>query len=287
MNTLPLGPLAFPVAVLWLVLALIAALVVSHFVSRGRGARVADTVWVTALAGAAIGRLGFVLRYWSQYAGHPLGILDIRDRGFDPLSAVIGMAVCAAFSLWRRPELRRPLALALATGVGVWAATGGAFALMQAQQPMRPATLTLQTLEGAEVTLGQLAVAHPGEPMVVNLWATWCPPCRAEMPMLAAAQDRYQDVVFVFANQGESANQVHRFLAAESLEAMDNVLLDSGHEVAHSRGVRAYPTTLFYDASGRLVDTHMGMLSPATLARSLDIAGPSSATALSDTKEPQ
>lgn len=56
----------------------------------------------------------------------------------------------------------------------------------------------LRTREGRPVLLTTLA---PGKPMVVNLWASWCPPCRREVPLLAKAQLQHGDVTFVFANQ--------------------------------------------------------------------------------------
>src|SRR3546814_7473677 len=64
-----------------------------------------------------------------------------------------------------------------------------------------------------------------GEPMVVNLWATWCPPCRREMPVLAKAQEERGDVTFVFVNQGESESEIRDYLRESHLQ-LSNVLLD-------------------------------------------------------------
>jgi thiol-disulfide isomerase/thioredoxin len=126
-------------------------------------------------------------------------------------------------------------------------------------------SLPLRTLEGEPVLLGAIA---KGRPTVVNLWATWCPPCREEMPQLASAQQRETAVQFVFANQGESAAVVRRYLYDEIL-ALDNVLLDPDSRLSRAVGAKGLPTTLFYDARGRLVDRHAGALSKAALARKL------------------
>jgi len=126
--------------------------------------------------------------------------------------------------------------------------------------------VSLTTLAGEPADLAKLA---SGKPMVVNLWATWCPPCRREMPLLAAAQKQEPGVRFVFANQGEDGMTAQRYLTDAQLE-LDNVLLDSGTRFAREVGSMGLPTTLFYDADGRLIDTHLGQLSAASLASKLN-----------------
>ncbi len=168
-------------------------------------------------------------------------------------------------------------------GALVWAATGGALSLMQSTPASRP-DVKLATLDGRSITLDAIAARHPQQPMVVNLWASWCPPCRAEMPTLAAAQVHNPDVTFIFANQGESARAARTFVSSESLN-LNNVLLDSGRRLARSVGTQAYPTTLFYNAAGQLVDRHMGMLSQATLAHALESIESATARHSTKTKE--
>ena len=105
--------------------------------------------------------------------------------------------------------------------------------------------------------------------MVVNVWASWCPPCRREMPMLEQAQQEHNDVMFVFVNQGESVGAVNTFLQRESL-TLDHVYRDPDMAFGKKVGAVAMPTTLYYDAEGTLIDTHFGELSRATLDRSLE-----------------
>ena len=115
-----------------------------------------------------------------------------------------------------------------------------------------------------------LADVHPGKPKVVNIWASWCPPCIREMPVLERAQERYTDIAFVFVNQGEQIETINYFLQQQEL-SIRNVLSDINGSLAGATGSHALPTTLFYDSEGRQVDVHMGELSNASLAQKLEV----------------
>ena len=117
---------------------------------------------------------------------------------------------------------------------------------------------------------GTVAVspAQDGALYVLNFWATWCPPCVREMPVLHAAQVDNPAVNFVFINQGESAERVSHWLAARNLP-LRNVLLDRESQALKAFEQRGLPTTLFFDAKEQLVSTRTGELSAATLAEKL------------------
>jgi thiol-disulfide isomerase/thioredoxin len=119
----------------------------------------------------------------------------------------------------------------------------------------------LTTLAGKTTDLPTQAA---GKPLVVNVWATWCPPCRLELPFLAAAQRQEPGISFVFVDQGEDAVTVERYLNAAHLN-LANVLLDTGNKLGREIGSTGLPLTLFYDSSGRMVDSRIGALSPALL----------------------
>src|SRR5690554_730160 len=88
--------------------------------------------------------------------------------------------------------------------------------------------------------------AYLGQLVVLNLWATWCPPCRREMPVLEQAQTAFPDVAFVLLNEGESAQQVLDFLKSENLTLTD-VLLDPSSEAMRTMKTGGLPTTFFFD----------------------------------------
>ncbi len=116
-----------------------------------------------------------------------------------------------------------------------------------------------------------------GKPTVLNLWATWCPPCQREMPILADGQATRPDVNFVFLDQGDTAEQVKTFLRSHGL-ALHNVLLDPKGEGTLEYGLGGLPTTLFFDAEGHLVDAQLGGLTRASLASKLSRIVPAAAT---------
>jgi len=76
-------------------------------------------------------------------------------------------------------------------------------------------------------------------------------------------------VTFLFVNQGESMQSVSTFLETQGLN-LSNVLFDSGGQLAQKVGSMALPTTLFYNAEGRLLGSHLGELSKASLARAME-----------------
>ncbi|MCK0715531.1 TlpA family protein disulfide reductase [Chromohalobacter sarecensis] len=263
-RSLALGPLAVSLGQLLLVFALVVAIVIGALVGRRRRIGVSDTLFTLVFVALVGARLVFIVRYWDAYDSI-WAMLDIRDRGFDPLGAGITALAYSGWRLWRAPRQRHALCAALLAGVLTWGVA--AYALVQSDDGNRAALpeTPLATLDGATTDLPAL---HDAQPLVVNLWASWCPPCRREMPLLADTQQRRNDVTFMFVNQGESRQAVRHYLDNESLK-LDNVLRDEALALGEYVGAQAMPTTLFYDADGHLADTHFGELSQATLTHAL------------------
>ncbi|KFF32125.1 redoxin [Pseudomonas aeruginosa VRFPA01] len=212
-----------------------------------------------AFVGFVAARLGYIAQWWEEYAQSPMSMISIGDQGF---SWWVGVLAALALIWWRTRAvraLRRPVLAGVAVGLAAWFATGGVLALLQRSAPPLPA-LTLATLDEQPVVLNSYA----GRPVVLNLWASWCPPCRREMPVFEQAQAQYPDIAFVMVNQGESAQQARAFLESERLHLKD-VLLDPASQTMQAVASRGLPTTLFFDEQGRLVDTHLGELTMASL----------------------
>lgn len=213
------------------------------------------------LVGLLAARLGYVLRWWPEYAVAPWSILAIGDGGF---LWWIGLPAALAFAGWRsagQPQLRTPVLAGIAAGMLAWFALGATLALLQRSAPPLP-DIAVVTLDGSPARLD----ASAGKPVVLNLWATWCPPCRREMPVFEDAVQAYPGVRFVLLNQGEDAATIGDYLDREGLHLHAQVLLDLHSLAMPATNTRGLPTTLFFDADGHLVDTHMGELTRASLA---------------------
>lgn len=265
MGSLTIGPLALPFGMLALFIALIAGVVANKWASRKRAVDAESLYWIVVAIGLAAARIAFVSMYPDEYLAAPLSMLDIRDGGFYAPAAIAAISLVTAWFAWRGKDRRRPLVWAVGSGAAVWMAATLAMLAMPAPRMPLP-DITLANLNGSSVALAKMA----GRPVVVNLWATWCPPCRREMPVLRDAQKRHPEVQFVFANQGERADTVRSYLSEQAFQ-LDNVLLDTSHEFSRLLGSGALPTTLFFDARGRLVEQRMGELSAATLAQKLQL----------------
>lgn len=262
-GALQIGPLSVPFALLLVLGAIALGSLVSDRIARKLGI-LADAEFTRLIFIALLGaRLAFVIQFRDAYRLAPLSILDIRDGGWNAWAGIAAAWAYALILVWRRRPTFKPLAGALAAATTLWALGTATLALWPASTTRLPA-IQLASLDGRAVSLSQFE----GKPTVVNLWATWCPPCQREMPALETAQREHPDVHFVFLNQGESAVKVGRFLSAQKL-GLRNVLLDERGEASGQFGQRALPTTLFFDAQGRLADTRIGELSGATLAQRL------------------
>ena len=265
MGSLTIGPLALPFGMAAFFGALIAGVVANKWASRKRAVDAESLYWIVVVIGLAAARIAFVSMYPDEYSAAPLGMIDIRDGGFHAPAGIAMITVTTAWFAWRNKDRRGPLVWAVGAGAVVWIAAALATLAMPAPRMPLP-DITLADIDGRSVALAQMA----GKPVVVNLWATWCPPCRREMPVLGAAQKRHPEVQFVFANQGERADTVSGYLSEQAFQ-LDNVLLDPNHEFSRLLGSGALPTTLFFDAGGRLVEQRMGELSAATLTQKLQL----------------
>ncbi len=265
MTTIVLGPLAIPPDRLLLVIGFASALLMGWFLGRRRGVSVEPVLTAMLVIGLLGARAIFVLQYLDDYLINPVSIIDIRDGGFHFAAGVVLALTAGLLATWKRLALRTPLVLSVAAGFIIWGAGYGALYMNREAVELPPLPpLAFTDMDGNFVNLHELN----DRPMVLNLWATWCPPCRREMPVFEAAQLRDQDIVYVFVNQGEDEERVLDYLLDDDLQ-LQNVLLDHRSISTQLLNARALPSTYYFDANGNMIDMHLGEVSTATLNRSL------------------
>jgi peroxiredoxin len=161
------------------------------------------------------------------------------------------------------------LSIALAIGLilgGVfllfWAGQSEVRGQMPTPRPVikqgQPApNFTLTSLEGQPVSLSDYA----GKVVLVNLWATWCPPCKAEMPTLNRYYQDHQaeGLVVLAVNSQEESKTVKAFIDDSGFTFP--VLVDLGGTVMSLYNTRGLPTSFIIDRQGRLRYTHTGQIS--------------------------
>jgi len=167
------------------------------------------------------------------------------------------------------PDRRRGLAAALLTLVLVAAGCGsssgtspgsGGGSAAVSNAGALPAITVRSLADGTEVALASLATG----PLVVNLWAPWCPPCRNEMPDFQKVAAAHPGAVTIVGLATGTEEQAAKDYGAK-LGVTYPLYYDIDDAALEALGVAGLPATLFVDAHGTIVGTHAGAMSAADL----------------------
>lgn len=218
--------------------------------------------WLALGIGIVAARIGYVASHWSAFAADLPTVLYLWQGGFSATAGIASAATVLALALKSVPAKVKAVG-ATAALAGMWLAITMATAVKDA--PLLPTGLIARQMNGQTVELDQMR----GKPFVLNLWATWCPPCQREMPMLASVARSRAKPPILFVNQGEDTAAVARFLDKNNL-ILPRVLLDQSGSFSRALGGGGLPITLFVDASGRVRLSHFGEISRAALEDGLD-----------------
>jgi cytochrome c biogenesis protein CcmG, thiol:disulfide interchange protein DsbE len=267
MGALTLGPFVLSLDRAYAGLGFLVLIVIAELVARRGRPEVAAWAWRTALTTFVGARLAFVAANLDVYLAAPLTIPAVWQGGFAPWG---GIAAGLAWTVWearRAPAVRRAAPAIATAAVLAWWLPAGLLTPSGAADVRLP-EVWLEDLDGVAVH-----VTSAGGPAIVNVWATWCPPCRRELPLLLDAAERTPDVQVLLVNQAEPAGTVVAYLDRVGL-ARHGVLLDRRNVVGETLRVAGLPTTLAFDGGGRLVDVHVGELSAAALKRLVERVRP-------------
>jgi len=155
--------------------------------------------------------------------------------------------------------------LAIALALWVIGSTGSAQGVSKGRPRVGAAMedFSLNDLQGIEVRLSD----YQGQPVLINFWATWCPPCREEMPLFSEFYLANQDSGFVIlaVDVGEEWDLVADFAYEQNLPFP--VLLDPDQQIADALRINAYPTSVLVGRDGKIKSVHVGMYTEKQLER--------------------
>lgn len=257
MQAVSIGPLVFAGDRLAAIVGIGAFMAVTSVLSSRLDPRIRRWSTWALMAALLTARLGHVIENAASFIPQPWRILAVWQGGFSwPWAAGSVIAVSLALARTRRAAIGAVVSLAVALFVWniVWQLTNAT--------PSTPMPeVALQNIQGGSTAL----TAFSGKPVVMNLWASWCPPCRREMPMMAEMAASRGDVTFLFVNQGERRTTIESYLDKEKL-TLSNVLLDARMDVPRHYATPGLPVTLFIGADGKLRSVHVGEISQEALA---------------------
>lgn len=118
----------------------------------------------------------------------------------------------------------------------------------------------LETLEGGNIELKSLR----GKPTVVNFFASWCPPCRNEIPDFNEIYEKYSENINFLGINLQEDNETVKNMVAE-LNIKYTVALDKTGEIANNYSVNAIPTTVFFNSKGEIEIIYPGMMTKVKL----------------------
>ena len=257
MSSVNLGLVTFDVWPVILVISIVIGSIVTLITAKKHKGRGTSALLVFLLTGLVIGRLVFVIRFFDGFDSF-WQVLDIRDGGIDYTAVLIACTVVMLLQI-KKYQQRKAMFSGVFTMLGTY--TAFSFLVAVASSHAVLPDRDFMALDGQALKITDI---RKQQPVIMNLWASSCAPCRREMPVLVQAEQEYDELTFISLNQRESAERAQRFLQKEGLD-FQHVLLDLKGEVAQTKGIFSLPVTLFFDEDGQLTYSHSGELSAERL----------------------
>lgn len=270
-EALHLGPLMLPWTLIIILIGLMTVSIIDQMVSnklRWDKAVIQvfrDSLWISVPIGLIGARIVFVLLHWDAYSTSPLDIFKIQDKGFHLIG---GIVTAIPYFLWKNKGLPGKSKAIFIFIFTLLLSLGIAFQNNLKQETHFPDSSFSSLIQHGEISENVPLKQFIGQPTVINMWASWYPPCHREMPVLQQAHNQYPGINFVMLNQGEDQVTVQDYLRRYDLK-FKHVLLDPYGEIPQQMNMFGLPSTLFFNAQGQLVERHMGELSPAMLQQYL------------------
>ncbi len=137
----------------------------------------------------------------------------------------------------------------------------------QAQVGKPAPAFSLKDKDGKTITLESLK----GKVVVLNFWATWCPPCRAEIPAFKSAYGKYREKGVEIVGVSLDHNGWEVITPFVKQKQIEYPVVLGGAEIARAYGnIQSIPTTIIIDRSGKIVDSHVGAMTETALVKSFE-----------------
>src|SRR5690625_3660437 len=201
MSSVEIGPFILSGERAAVLAGILVFLLTTGILARKRHPGFARWSTLVLVAGALAARIAFVALHWESFVEDPLSILAFWQGGFTWQAGAAGAALVTLWHLWRHHRDAVPVAVSIGLALTAWNVSYQVTAVSEA--PNLPDE-TIALLSGGPIQLAE----RKGRPLVINLWASWCPPCRREMPMMVDVAGGQDQVDVVFANQGEGPDTI-------------------------------------------------------------------------------
>ena len=139
-----------------------------------------------------------------------------------------------------------------------------------ANSQVKATDFTVKDASGNDVKLSDFK----GKPVVMNFWASWCPPCRGEMPDFNKLYQQYstKGVVFLMVNltdgQRETIDTATKFVKDSNFKF--NIYFDVNSDAANAYSISSIPDSYFIDKNGNIINSYVGAIDEATIQKNID-----------------
>ena len=274
-DAITLGPLAVPPTLAVALFALLAGWFSLKIIERRQPESAAevrdfrDRVSSALLVGFLVWKLYPLLPWWSAIVDDPVRLLRLPGGRVGTVLGTIAASAVLLPRLIRRPSMLRPAIVAVFTSaLGALITVGALQALViPSVSPDAGAVFAMTGKTLSHHDDAAVPVVSDSVPTVVTFWATWCGPCRAELPVKKAAfensaDNTYRMVSVNMTHTEGTIDQVETYVMEHEIEYP--VFLDTRGELSSRMGVRGTPTTIVFGPDGTVRARWMG---PSTLGR--------------------
>lgn len=250
------------------------ALLISRYTIKDQSVRrMASSVTLNGVWAYVLGvKLSFLLTHLSSVQSEPLMLLYGWGSSMNTLIGVIAVLGYFSWFILKKSQHPKPHIMYMASATGLFTLLFFLSAFIMKRQAPPSANITTQAYSDITLLDGSPYDFKPDQITVLNFWATWCPPCRAEMPELNAFAKEHTEINFITVNnitsESGGSEAVQKFLQDKGYQFATT--LDYQNKLTSEFEIKSFPTTIVLSAEGTLIDRHIGVMSKEQLESYLE-----------------